>query len=120
MATGVDPEEGATVYTDAMASGREEAHTTSVGTQFDENAIVTPIPSNHQSPSPPATLTSEQGRGNEPPLSVQAGTPLLATNLQQRLETAVATGGTAPPAETGTPRTVPAAFSHIRLPEDPN
>lgn len=87
MATGVDPEEGTgTVYTKALGM-LQSVEATDAATA---GGVITPPSSIHQNWPTSATLTSEQGGGHEPPPPSQAGTPLLATNLEQRLAPAVA------------------------------
>ena len=119
MATGVDPEEDeGTRYSDARGT-----------------TLVSPTPSMTEGRPFSETPTSEHGGRNEPLPPTSAGTPLPATNLAQRLETAVVTEPV-PPGNTVTSnqpevqadasttagtaqRTVPAAFRHIRIPDDP-
>lgn len=80
MATGIDPEEGVTVYANARSHSASGTGN-NVGTGF----VVTPTPDAILDRTPSATLTSEQGGGNEPPPPSQAGIHTLATNLDRQL-----------------------------------
>lgn len=82
LATGVDPEEEGMVYTDPVTVQSNDNLPTVVG-------VIMPVtPSRIQERPTSETLTSEHGGANEPSLPPLADTPLLATNLNQRLETA--------------------------------
>ena len=84
MATGVDPEEGGTVYADAQS---RNSFIPGVGNYASSGFVITPTPTPTGNPdrSSSATLTSEHGGRNEPLPPSQAGIELLATNLDRQL-----------------------------------